>query len=122
MEDRLVEFAVRIGGLAGALPSTKFGKHIASQIIRSGSSPAPNYGETSAAESRDDFVHKLAIVFKELRETRVWLKMIRKAKMLSPSRLGNLFEECDHLCNIVGKSLKTARANKAKPLPKALPS
>ncbi len=88
MEDRLVDFAVRIGILAEELPSTRFGKHICGQIIRSGSSPAPNYGETAAAVSRDDFIHKLAVVFKELRETRVWLKIVRRGKMLPPARLG----------------------------------
>ena len=71
LEDRLIDFAVRIIRTAEALPKTKVGKHISGQLIRSGTSPAPNYGEAQSAESRSDFIHKMKISLKELRETRV---------------------------------------------------
>jgi four helix bundle protein len=70
LEDRLIDFAVRIGKVADALPDTRLGQHIAGQLVRSGTSPAPNYSEGCAAESRRDFAHKLSISLKELRETK----------------------------------------------------
>ncbi len=69
LEDRLVDFAVRIIGVVEALPSSKAGNHVAGQLTRSGTAPAPNYGEAQSAESRKDFIHKLKIALKELRET-----------------------------------------------------
>ena len=68
LEERLIDFAVRIIKLTAGLPKTPAGKHIAGQILRSGTSPAPNYGEARGAESTADFVHKLGIVLKELNE------------------------------------------------------
>jgi four helix bundle protein len=72
LEDRLIDFAVRIIRTAESLPKTKVGNHIAGQLIRSGTSPAPNYGEAQSAESRSDFIHKMKVALKELRETRIW--------------------------------------------------
>lgn len=108
LEDRLIEFAVRIIAVVEAMPESKAGKHIASQLVRAGTSPAPNYGEARAAESRADFIHKLKIALKELRETRVWLKIIQRKPMLPVSRLGNIVAECDELISIFVASLKTA--------------
>ena len=82
LEDRLIDFAVRIIRIAESLPKTRIGKHIAGQIVRCGTSPAPNYGEAQGAESRADFVHKVKICLKELCETRVWLLMIVKAGLI----------------------------------------
>ena len=84
LQDRLIDYAVRIMALSEALPDTKAGKHVASQILRSGTSPAPNYGEAQSAESKADFVHKLKVALKELRETEIWLKVIKKAKLITP--------------------------------------
>ena len=70
LEDRLIDFAIRIIRVAESLPKTKVGNHIAGQLIRSGRSPAPNYGEAQSAESRLDFIHKMKISLKELREPR----------------------------------------------------
>lgn len=81
MEERFIDFAARCGEVVDALPETRLGKHIAGQLVRSGTSPAPNYGEACAAESRADFVHKLGVVLKELRETRIWLKLAIRSKM-----------------------------------------
>lgn len=74
LEERLINFAVRVIKLSARLPKTPAGKHIARQILRSGTSPAPNYGEARGGESHADFVHKLGIVLKELNETQIWLE------------------------------------------------
>jgi len=111
MEDRFLDFAARICALVEALPDTKTGRHISGQMIRCGTSPAPNYAEACAAESRNDFTHKLGIVLKELRETRIWLKLSVKTATMKKGRLNPLIEECTELMNIVGKSIVTAKAN-----------
>ena len=82
LEGRLIDFAVRIIRTAESLPKTKVGKHVAGQLIRCGTSAAPNYGEAQSAESRSDFIHKMKISLKELRETRVWLLMIVRANLI----------------------------------------
>ena len=74
LDDRLIDFAVMVIGVVEALPNSKSGNHIAGQLVRSGTSPAPNYGEARNAESRKDFIHKMKISLKELRETVIWLK------------------------------------------------
>jgi four helix bundle protein len=110
LEDRLVEFGVRLIRLAEALPKTRAGNHIARQIIRSGTSPAPNYGEAQSAESRADFIHKVQVCLKELRETRIWLLMIAKANLVkSVSKLEPLIDESNQLISIFVTSIKTAR-------------
>ena len=111
MEDRFLDFAARICALVEALPDTKTGRHISGQMIRCGTSPAPNYAEACAAESRNDFTHKLGIVLKELRETRIWLKLTVKTASMKKGRLNPLIDECTELMNIVGKSVVTAKAN-----------
>lgn len=111
MEDRFLDFAARICALVEALPDTKTGRHISGQMIRCGTSPAPNYAEACAAESRNDFTHKLGIVLKELRETRIWLKLTVKTASMKKGRLNPLIDECSELMNIVGKSIVTAKAN-----------
>jgi four helix bundle protein len=111
MEDRFLDFAARICALVEALPDTKTGRHISGQMIRCGTSPAPNYAEACAAESRNDFTHKLGIVLKELRETRIWLKLSVKTATMKKGRLNPLIEECTELMNIIGKSIVTAKAN-----------
>ena len=108
LENRLIDFAVRVIAVVEALPETKAGKHIAGQLVRAGTSPAPNYGEARAAESRADFVHNLTVALQELRETLVWLKIIERKPMLPASRLGDIVKECDELISIFVKSLKTA--------------
>ena len=112
MEERLLDFAVRVGKVVDALPDTRLGRHIAGQLVRSGTSPAPNYGEAYGAESKKDFVHKLGIVFKELRESRVWLRLVIKASLLPNARVSDLHNECEQLCNIIAKSLITAKAKR----------
>ena len=115
LQDRLVEYAVRIIELSEALPNTKAGKYVSSQILRSGTSLAPNYGEAQSAESKADFVYKLKIALKELRETEIWLKIIAKARMIeSASQLAPLLQETDELIAILFTSVKTARKSKER--------
>jgi four helix bundle protein len=109
LENRLIEFAVRIIKLSANLPKTPAGKHIAGQILRSGTSPAPNYGEARGAESNADFVHKLAIVLKELNETSIWLRVIERSQLLKKELLAEIIGECRELCRIFTSSLKTAK-------------
>src|SRR5258708_12547782 len=82
LTDRLVDFAARVGKVVDALPETRLGRHIAGQMVRCGTSPAPNYEEGCAAESRADFVHKLSICLKEIRETHCWTLLIITAHLL----------------------------------------
>jgi len=115
LEDRLIDFAVRIIRIAESFPKTKVGNHIAGQIIRSGTSPAPNYGEAQSAESRSDFIHKMKVSLKELRETRVWLLMIVRANLIKPaSKLEPLIDENNQLISIFVKSIDTARRKSKK--------
>src|SRR5438477_8423538 len=103
LSERLLKFAARAGKVTDALPETRLGRHVAGQLVRCGTSPAPNYEEACAGESRADFIHKLKIVLKELRETRYWLKLIVKAGLLSGSTMADLIDECHQLCNIFGQ-------------------
>ena len=107
LEERLIDFAVRIVKLSASLPKTPAGKHIAGQILRSGTSPAPNYGEARGAESHADFVHKLRIVVKELNETKIWLRIIERSLLLRKELLVEIIAENIQLCRIFAASLKT---------------
>jgi len=111
LAERLLDFAARVGKVVDALPETRLGRHVAGQLVRCGTSPAPNYPEARGAESRKDFVHKLSICLKELRETQCWLQLISKAEMLSNERLGDLLNESVQLMNIVAKSIVTTKAS-----------
>jgi four helix bundle protein len=112
LQDRLIDYSVRIIKISEALPDTKAGKHVSGQILRSGTSPAPNYGEAQSAESRADFVHKLKVSLKELRETEIWLKVITNAEMIDPtSQLVPLLQETDELIAILFSSVETAKKN-----------
>ncbi len=100
-----------------AVQDTRLGRHIAGQLVRSGTSPAPNYAEAYAAESKRDFIHKSGIALKELRESRTWIKLILKADLLPEPRMSPLPDEAQQLCNIMGKSIVTAKANQQKDVP-----
>ena len=116
LQDRFIDFAVRIIRLSEAIPESKAGKHICLQILRSGTSPAANYGEAQSAESKADFIHKLKISLKELRETGIWLKIIIQAELIKqPKQLSALLKETDELISILFKSVETARKNKERP-------
>jgi len=108
LEERLVDFAVRVITLAKFLEESVTGRTIASQVVRSGTSPAANYAEARSAESKADFVHKLRIVVKELNETSVLIRIIEKASLISANKLVDLSNECTELKRIIGASLRTA--------------
>jgi four helix bundle protein len=110
LSDRLMDAAVRAGKVADALPDTRMGRHVAGQLIRCGTSSGPNYEEGRAAESRRDFIHKLRVCLKELRETRYWLRFIARADLLSEPRLADLIQESEELIRIIAKSIATAES------------
>jgi len=119
LQERLIDFSVRIIKLSSKMPKTLVGRHIAGQILRSGTSPPPNYGEARAASSHADFLHHLSIVLRELNETLIWLQMIRKSALLPPQKLSGLMDENQQLCRIITASIKTARSDPAaQPRPK----
>ena len=122
LEERLLEFASAVIDLSEKLPNTRAGNHIAGQILRSGTSPFPNHGEAESAESRDDFIHKLKLCLKELRETRRWARLIqRKAWAKNETTLLFVLNESDELIRIFMSSIQTAKRNalaqKRKPEP-----
>ena len=113
LEDRLVDFSVLIIEVSSNLQNSNAGRNMSNQIVRSGTSPALNYGEARSAESRKDFVHKVKIILKELRETRVSLKIINKANLFKKdlSFLHKATIECEELISIFVSSSKTAQKN-----------
>ena len=104
-----MDFSVRIVRLSAALPRTAAGRHIAGQILRSGTSPAPNYAEARGAESTADFIHKVKIVFKELNETLIWLRVIQRSQLLKPELTTDIQTENLELCRIFAATIKTAK-------------
>ena len=109
LEERLVQFAIGIIPIANQLGATFAGRNIAAQLIRSGTSPAPNYAEARSAERRADFVHKLRIAIKELNETSIWLRIAMGSGLLKLESVAGLPAECDELRRIIGASIRTAR-------------
>jgi four helix bundle protein len=115
LERRLTQFAVRVLTVVEALPRTRAGNHVASQLVRCGTSPTSNYAEAQAAESRSDFIHKMKVCLKELRETRTWLLIIQQKPLIKPAdKLEPLLNECNELISIFVKSIVTAQRNKQK--------
>jgi four helix bundle protein len=112
LEERLLEFASAIIDLSEKLPATRAGNHVAGQILRSGTSPYPNHGEAEDAESREDFIHKLKICLKELREIRRWARLIkRKGWAKDDPNLVFVLSESDELIRIFFSSIQTAKRN-----------
>lgn len=107
--ERFLDFAARIIKLVNALPKSLAGRHVAGQLLRSGTSAGANYEEARGGESRADFVHKLAVSWKETREARYWLRLVQRAPLLKPILVEKLLQESDELCKILSKSLITAR-------------
>lgn len=113
LEDRFVDFTCRMIDVVEALPNSRAGNYIAGQLIKSCHSPTFNYGEAQAAESRNDFVHKMGVVLKELKECRTALKVIRKKEMIKPvSKTDPIYKETEELVAIIAKSLQTAEKNR----------
>ena len=113
LEERLLEYSVRIIKIVEQLPNTRTGNHVAGRLLRSGTSPYPNHGEAQAAESQKDFVHKLRISLKELREAQRWLKLIQKIPLIKkPDLLNDILEETEQLIKIFVTSIKTSGKTK----------
>jgi four helix bundle protein len=112
LPERLWQFAARVGKVVDALPDTRLGRHVAGQLVRSGTAAAPNYDEGCAAESRADFVHKLGVALKEQRETCGWLGFIIIAKLLPAKRVALLLDEGKQLTKIIGRSIVTAKCKR----------
>ena len=111
--ERLLEYSVRIIKVVEQLENTKVGKHVATQLLRSGTSPYPNHGEAQSAESPKDFIHKLRISLKELRETQRWIKLVQRVPLLKkPELLDDILQETEELIKIFVTSIKTAEKNK----------
>ena len=109
LEERLLEYSVRIIKIVEQIQKTKPGNHVAGQLLRSGTSPYPNHGEAQAAESPKDFVHKLRISLKELRETQRWLTLVQRVPLVEqPERLNEISQETEELIKIFVTSIKTA--------------
>jgi four helix bundle protein len=101
-----------------ALPNTRAGNYIAGQLVRSCHSPPFNYGEAQGAESRNDFIHKMGVILKELKECRTALKIIIKKQLITPvSKMTPIYQETEELIAIIGKSISTAQKNKGNQPP-----
>ncbi len=111
LEDRLLEFTARLIKLVDALPVSRAGNHVAGQLLRCGTSPFANHGEVQAAESRKDFIHKLSVCLKELREVRRWLRLIARVDLLPVQRISTLLLESEELIRIFSASIRTAEKN-----------
>ena len=112
LEERLIDFAVKIIRIADAIPRTQIGMHLANQLIRSGSSPVLNYGEAQAGESKKDFIHKMKIALKELRETFVCLKILSRSGIIEyDEQLNKILNENNELISIFVRSVMTAEKN-----------
>ena len=112
LEGRLLAYSARIIRLVEKLPNSRAGNHVAGQLLRSGTSALPNHGEAQAVESANDFVHKLKVCLKELRESYRWLLLIQTVPLVSPSRVKLLIKETDELIRIFVASIKTAGEKK----------
>ncbi len=112
--ERLIQFASKIIDVAEVLPKTFAGNHLSGQLIRSGTSPALQYGEAQSAESRNDFIHKMKIAVKELRETFNCLRIIQLKNWVKTETLQPVIEENNQLIAIFVKSIETAQKNNIK--------
>src|SRR5436305_1821585 len=120
LEERLLEYSARIIRLVDRLPSTRSGNHIAGQLLRSGTSPLPNHGEAQAAESSNDFVHKMRVCLKEFREWRRWLRLIKRSprlKLASGLDPQPLIDETEELIKIFYSSVRTDMRESDDPEP-----
>jgi four helix bundle protein len=115
IQDRTFKFGVRIIKFVDKLPHTLSATEIGKQLLRSGTSIAANMEEANGAESKSDFIHKVSIAYKEARETRLWLGLIKAAILPAASEVTDLHTECDEIVRILFVILRTARSNRATP-------
>lgn len=118
LEERLLEFAVRVIRGTESMNRSRAGIHVADQLLRAGTSPYGNHGEAEGAESRQDFVHKLRVCHKELRETRRWLRLVQRVPLVAkPDLLNGIISEADELMRIFAASVRTAENNRVRARP-----
>ena len=111
LEERLISFSLDVIEVSKTIITTNAGYNLSNQLVRSSSSPALNYGEAQSAESRADFIHKVKIILKELRESFVCLRILNRKKYLPENILLPILKEADELIAIFVKSYKTAKGN-----------
>jgi four helix bundle protein len=114
LEDRLVDFACLCLDVCEILPNTKAGQNLQFQLSKSGTASALIYGEAQAAESRADFIHKMKMVLKEIRESRVNLKIIKRKPIVVHEKVESAFDESNQLMAIFLKSIGTVKSNNEK--------
>ena len=114
LADRLLTFAVSVIKIVNDLPKDRVGRHVSYQLLKSGTSPGANYEEARGAESTRDFIHKLRVALKELKESRFWLKLIKAVPLIDPDKVVPLLQECEELIAILAKSVITARKSESK--------
>lgn len=108
----MLDYAVRVIRLSNSIYSDRAGNHVAMQLVRSGTSPSPHHAEAQGAESAKDFIHKMKLGLKELRESDRWLKMIQRVPLTDkPSLLTELLNETEELIKIFVSSINTAKSN-----------
>jgi four helix bundle protein len=106
------KFAIMILEVCDLLPNSKAGQNLEYQLSKSGTAPALMYGEVQAAESRADFIHKMKMLLKELRETRISLRIISEKPVIVNPKIDLTLKECNELIGIFTKSIETAKKNK----------
>lgn len=111
LEDRLLDYGARIIRLTRSLTEDYAQRHVGNQLLRSGTAPLSHHGEAQGAESNADFIHKLRLALKELRESDRWLKLISRAELISPEKLTSLLDETDQLIRIFVTSITTAQTH-----------
>ena len=109
LEDRLLGFSARIIRLADSLPNTRAANHIAGQVLRCGTSPYANQSEVEAAESRKDFIHKLKVCLKELKESRRWVRLLSRARLVPAQKMAAILNATEQLIKIFFTSIRTAQ-------------
>ena len=109
ISERFLDFGVNIIGVVSKLNNNQVSNHITNQLMRSATSAGANYEEACGAESKKDFIHKMQLVLKELRETLFWLKLLKKSKLISVKNINEVLIEADELVKFIAKSLITAK-------------
>jgi four helix bundle protein len=112
LADRILDFVVRVIKIVDALPNTVTARHVGGQLTNAATSCGANYEEGCGAESRPDFIHKMSIVLKELKETRFWLRLIHRTELIPLADCAPTIDECEQLCAIVARSIITAKNKK----------
>ncbi|GAA4730067.1 four helix bundle protein [Flavisolibacter ginsenosidimutans] len=112
LEDRLVKFAILALEVCDLLPNTKAGQNLEHQLSKSGTVPALLYGEAQGAESRADFIHKMKMLLKELRESKINLRIIIEKPLIAHEKVNTTLQECNELIGIFTASIQTAKSNK----------